>query len=63
MWAFLPNLFAILTIFLVDEIAAFAHTPSDFVGHLGVDFVVARILDQMGIEQNLGKRWTGEEVQ
>jgi 4-hydroxy-3-polyprenylbenzoate decarboxylase len=28
-----------------------------------VDFVVARILDQMDIEHNLGKRWTGEEVQ
>ena len=28
-----------------------------------VDFVVARILDQMDIEHTLGKRWTGEEVQ
>jgi 4-hydroxy-3-polyprenylbenzoate decarboxylase len=28
-----------------------------------VDFVVARILDQMGIEHKLGQRWTGEEVQ
>ena len=28
-----------------------------------VDFVVARILDQMGIEHTLGRRWTGEEVQ
>ena len=28
-----------------------------------VDFVVARILDQMGIEHELGARWTGEEVQ
>ena len=28
-----------------------------------VDFVVARILDQMGIEHSLGQRWTGEEVQ
>ena len=28
-----------------------------------VDFVVARILDQMNIEHSLGKRWTGEEVQ
>jgi 4-hydroxy-3-polyprenylbenzoate decarboxylase len=28
-----------------------------------VDFVVARILDQMGIDHTLGKRWTGEEVQ
>ncbi|PDH25826.1 MAG: aromatic acid decarboxylase [Marine Group II euryarchaeote MED-G33] len=28
-----------------------------------VDFVVARILDQMDIEHSLGKRWTGEEVQ
>tara|TARA_Y100000588_G_scaffold208125_2_gene222065 strand:- start:5016 stop:5597 length:582 start_codon:yes stop_codon:yes gene_type:complete len=28
-----------------------------------VDFVVARILDQLDIEHNLGKRWTGDEVQ
>ena len=28
-----------------------------------VDFVVARILDQLGIEHTLGKRWTGEEVE
>jgi 4-hydroxy-3-polyprenylbenzoate decarboxylase len=27
-----------------------------------VDFVVARILDQMGVEHELGSRWTGEEV-
>ncbi|MEE3082992.1 MAG: UbiX family flavin prenyltransferase, partial [Candidatus Thermoplasmatota archaeon] len=27
-----------------------------------VDFVVARILDQMGVDHELGKRWTGEEV-
>ena len=27
-----------------------------------VDFVVARILDQMGVEHSIGKRWTGEEV-
>ncbi len=27
-----------------------------------VDFVVARILDQLDIEHTLGKRWTGEEV-
>ena len=27
-----------------------------------VDFVVARILDQMGVDHQLGKRWTGEEV-
>jgi len=27
-----------------------------------VDFIVARILDQLGIEHSLGKRWTGEEV-
>ena len=27
-----------------------------------VDFVVARILDQMDIDHTLGKRWTGEEV-
>ena len=28
-----------------------------------VDFVVARILDQLDVEHDLGKRWTGEEVQ
>lgn len=28
-----------------------------------VDFVVARILDQMGVDHDLGRRWTGEEVQ
>ena len=27
-----------------------------------IDFVVARILDQMGVSHTLGKRWTGEEV-
>jgi len=27
-----------------------------------VDFVVARILDQLDVEHSLGKRWTGEEV-
>jgi len=27
-----------------------------------IDFVVARILDQLNIEHNLGKRWSGEEV-
>ena len=39
----------------------FYHSPQN-IDDL-VDFVVARILDQMGIEHNLGKRWTGEEVQ
>jgi len=28
-----------------------------------IDFVVARILDQLDIEHDLGKRWSGEEVQ
>ena len=27
-----------------------------------VDFVVARILDQMGVKHSLVKRWTGEEI-
>ena len=27
-----------------------------------IDFVVARILDQLDIDHSLGKRWTGEEV-
>ena len=39
----------------------FYHSPKN-IDDL-VDFVVARILDQMGIEHSLGKRWTGEEVQ
>ena len=38
----------------------FYHSPRD-IGDL-VDFVVARILDQLDIEHSLGKRWTGEEV-
>ena len=39
----------------------FYHNPTS-IGDL-VDFVVARILDQMDIEHSLGQRWTGEEVQ
>ncbi len=27
-----------------------------------VDFIVSRILDQLGIDNNLSKRWTGEEI-
>lgn len=27
-----------------------------------VDFILARILDQIGIEHQLGKRWTGDEI-
>ncbi len=27
-----------------------------------VDFVVARILDQIGLKHDIGKRWTGEEL-
>ena len=27
-----------------------------------IDFVVSRILDQLGIENNISKRWTGEEI-
>jgi len=38
----------------------FYHSPRG-IGDL-VDFVVARILDQLDIEHSLGKRWTGEEV-
>jgi len=38
----------------------FYHSPS----HISdlIDFVVARILDQLDINHSLGKRWTGEEV-
>jgi len=28
-----------------------------------IDFIVQRILDQLGIENDLCPRWTGEEVQ
>ena len=28
-----------------------------------IDFVVARILDQLDIDHDLGKRWSGKEVQ
>ena len=28
-----------------------------------VDFIVARILDQLGIDNDLTVRWTGEEVE
>ena len=38
----------------------FYHSPRN-IGDL-VDFVVARILDQLGVDHSLGKRWTGEEV-
>jgi 4-hydroxy-3-polyprenylbenzoate decarboxylase len=27
-----------------------------------VDFIIARILDHIGYEHNIGKRWTGEEI-
>tara|TARA_B110000444_G_scaffold192500_1_gene182414 strand:+ start:9966 stop:10559 length:594 start_codon:yes stop_codon:yes gene_type:complete len=27
-----------------------------------VDFIIARILDQIGIEHDVGKRWTGDEI-
>lgn len=38
----------------------FYHSPRN-IGDL-VDFVVARILDQLDVEHSLGKRWTGDEV-
>tara|TARA_B100001250_G_C19609894_1_gene704441 strand:- start:162 stop:743 length:582 start_codon:yes stop_codon:yes gene_type:complete len=38
----------------------FYHLPRD-IGDL-IDFVVARVLDQLEIDHSLGKRWTGEEV-
>ena len=27
-----------------------------------IDFIIARILDHIGIENEIGKRWTGEEI-
>ena len=27
-----------------------------------VDFILARILDQIGLEHQLGRRWTGDEI-
>ena len=39
---------------------AFYHKPRE-IGDL-VDFVVARVLDQVGVEHNLGKRWDGKEA-
>ena len=38
----------------------FYHSPTT-IGEL-IDFVVARILDQLDVEHNLGKRWTGGEI-
>ena len=38
----------------------FYHKPST-IEEL-IDFVVARILDQLDIEHELSKRWSGEEV-
>ncbi|MDP7341595.1 MAG: UbiX family flavin prenyltransferase [Candidatus Thalassarchaeum sp.] len=38
----------------------FYNSPED-IGDL-VDFVVARILDQMDIDHSLGRRWTGDEI-
>lgn len=39
---------------------AFYHQPRE-IGDL-VDFVVARVLDQLGIEHKLGKRWDGKKA-
>jgi len=38
----------------------FYHKPRE-IGDL-VDFVVARVLDQLGVEHKLGKRWDGKKV-
>jgi 4-hydroxy-3-polyprenylbenzoate decarboxylase len=37
---------------------AFYHKPRE-IGDL-VDFIVARVLDQLGVEHKLGKRWDGK---
>ena len=39
---------------------AFYHKPSE-IGDL-VDFVVARVLDQLGVAHTLGKRWDGKKA-
>lgn len=39
---------------------AFYHRPEQ-ISDL-VDFVVARVLDQLGVEHTLGKRWDGKTV-
>lgn len=39
---------------------AFYHKPKE-IGDL-VDFVVARVLDQLGVEHRLGKRWDGKKA-
>lgn len=39
---------------------AFYHKPRE-IGDL-VDFVVARVLDQLGVEHKLGKRWDGKKA-
>ena len=39
---------------------AFYHKPSE-IGDL-VDFVVARVLDQLGVAHKLGKRWDGKKA-
>ena len=27
-----------------------------------IDFIIARILDHIGIDNEIGKRWTGDEI-
>jgi 4-hydroxy-3-polyprenylbenzoate decarboxylase len=45
---------------IIPASPGFYHQPSS-IEEL-IDFIVARILDQIDVQHNLGKRWSGEET-